>query len=63
MAGSFGSVTLNADGSYSYALDNSLQAVQALDDGESLTDEFTYTITDADGDTSTTTLTITPSTV
>ena len=59
LAGSFGSVTLNADGSYSYALDNSLQAVQALDDGESLTDAFTYTITDADGDTSTTTLTIT----
>ena len=40
-------------------LDTTNPAVQSLDDGESLADEFSYTITDADGDTSSTTLTIT----
>lgn len=59
VAGSYGTLTLGADGSYDYALDNSKPAVQALGVGETLTDTFTYTITDGDGDTSTTTLTIT----
>ncbi|WP_336957775.1 beta strand repeat-containing protein [Sphingobium aquiterrae] len=58
-AGSYGSITLNADGSYSYALNNALPAVQQLDDGETLSDVFTYTISDRDGDTTTATLTIT----
>ncbi|MEX1827844.1 VCBS domain-containing protein [Luteibacter sp. CQ10] len=57
--GTYGTLTLNADGSYSYALDNANPTVNALKDGETLTDTYTYTITDADGDTSTTTLTIT----
>ena len=59
VTGTYGTLTLNADGSYSYALDNANPTVNALKDGESLTDTYTYTITDADGDTSTATLTIT----
>ncbi len=59
LAGSYGSLTLDADGEYSYTLDNSDPAVQALGATETLAETFTYTITDGDGDTSTTTLTIT----
>ncbi|MDH2375525.1 VCBS domain-containing protein, partial [Cobetia sp. 3AK] len=59
VTGDYGTLTLEADGSYSYVLDTTNPAVQSLDDGESLADEFSYTITDADGDTSSTTLTIT----
>ncbi|MDH2292986.1 VCBS domain-containing protein, partial [Cobetia sp. 10Alg 146] len=59
VTGSYGTLTLNSDGSYSYVLDNSNAEVQGLDDGASLTDVFSYTITDADGDASSTTLTIT----
>ncbi|MDO6788789.1 VCBS domain-containing protein, partial [Cobetia marina] len=59
VTGSYGTLTLEADGSYSYVLDNSNAEVQGLDDGASLTDVFSYTITDADGDASSTTLTIT----
>ncbi|QZD91827.1 VCBS domain-containing protein [Qipengyuania xiapuensis] len=55
--GEFGTLTLNADGTYTYALNNA--SVQYLNDGDSETDTFTYTIIDSDGDTSTTTLTIT----
>ncbi|MCK5916620.1 MAG: VCBS domain-containing protein, partial [Deltaproteobacteria bacterium] len=59
VAGSYGKVNIAADGSYTYTLDNTLPAVQALNNADTLTDTFTYTMTDADGDTSTTTLTIT----
>lgn len=55
--GEWGSLTLGSDGQYTYTLDQS--KVQFLDDGESRTDTFSYTIVDGDGDTSTTTLTIT----
>jgi VCBS repeat-containing protein len=55
----YGNLTLNADGSYSYALDNANPAVDRLRPGEILTEAFTYTITDGDGDVSTATLTIT----
>ena len=52
IAGSFGTLTLNADGSYSYhGTPNVVPAAGA-------TDTFVYTIKDGDGDTSTTTLTI-----
>ncbi len=47
-AGTFGSLTLGTDGQYTYNLDQS--KAQFLDDGESRTDTFTYTIVDADGD-------------
>jgi len=59
LAGAYGSLTLNADGSYSYVLNNAAQPVQGLSVGETLTETFTYTITDGDGDTSSATLTIT----
>ncbi|MGP9493052.1 Calx-beta domain-containing protein [Psychrobacter sp. AOP7-B1-24] len=55
--GDYGVLSLNADGSYSYDLDNDAAQYLAID--ESLTETFNYTITDADGDTSTTTLTVT----
>ncbi|KXU30871.1 lysis protein [Sphingobium sp. 22B] len=57
--GTYGTLTLNASGAYSYTLANGNAAVQFLVPGQTLTDSFSYTITDADGDTSTATLTIT----
>ena len=59
LAGTYGHLTLNADGSYSYALDNTNPAVQALAAGATTTDTFTYAVTDDQGATSFTTLTIT----
>jgi len=58
-AGSYGQLTLNADGSFSYVLNTGLAAVQGLDDGEQLTETFSYTMQDADGDPSTAQITIT----
>jgi VCBS repeat-containing protein len=55
--GTYGTLTLNADGTYSYALNNS--SVQGLDDGETVADSFNYTVSDNDGsDTGTLTFTI-----
>ncbi|HUG25131.1 beta strand repeat-containing protein, partial [Piscinibacter sp.] len=60
VAGSYGTLVLNGDGSYSYTVDNSLAAVQALRTaGDTLTDTFTYTMRDASGATSTSSLTLT----
>ena len=59
LATAYGSIVVNADGSYTYTLDNANPAVQHLIAGETLTDTVTYTITDADGDTSVATLTVT----
>lgn len=56
---SLGNLTLNPDGSYSYMLDNTNPAVQALGVGQMLTDSFTYLVADADGDTDVATVTIT----
>ncbi|WP_193143442.1 Ig-like domain-containing protein [Meridianimarinicoccus sp. MJW13] len=56
---SLGNLTLNPDGSYSYMLDNTNPAVQALGVGQMLTDSFTYLVADADGDTDFATVTIT----
>ena len=47
--GLYGTLTLNADGSYTYVVDNSLAAVQALQAGQSLTEFFTYRVADLDG--------------
>ena len=58
-AGAYGTLTLNADGTYSYALNNSLSAVQGLGAGETLTDSFAYTVSDGHGGTASNTLTIT----
>ncbi|QSX29768.1 retention module-containing protein [Shewanella cyperi] len=57
--GSFGVLTLNSDGSYSYQLNTGLQAVQALAQGQTLNEVFSYVLQDADGDISVQTLTIT----
>jgi len=54
-AGSYGSLTLLADGSYTYALDNASQAVQSLAAGQIVTETFGYQATDG--------LTNTPSTL
>ncbi|MEJ8845103.1 VCBS domain-containing protein [Variovorax rhizosphaerae] len=59
VTGQFGSIAINADGSYTYTLDNTNPAVNALNTGDSLTETVSYTLTDHDGDTSTATLTIT----
>ncbi|QLG89639.1 retention module-containing protein [Chitinibacter bivalviorum] len=56
--GQYGSLSLNSDGSYTYSLHNSSNAVQELGNNEHPTEVFTYTITDADGDRSSQTLTI-----
>ncbi|MCF8709831.1 beta strand repeat-containing protein, partial [Rhizorhapis sp. SPR117] len=53
IAGAYGTLTLNADGSYSYEADPNVVV------SGSVVDHFVYTITDGDGDTSTTTLDIT----
>jgi|GEM_PF-2639586 len=57
--GQYGTLVLNADGSYVYTLDNTNPQVQALAAGETLAEVFPYTLRDGDGDTSETTLTIT----
>ncbi|MGB0681988.1 MAG: Ig-like domain-containing protein [Magnetovibrionaceae bacterium] len=51
-----GTVTVNADGSYTYTPSEDLQS---LDDGESTTDTFTFTVTDENGATTTETATVT----
>ncbi|NNC47640.1 MAG: tandem-95 repeat protein [Sphingomonas sp.] len=57
--GVYGSLILNADGSYEYQLSGEgVDALNALTDGESLTEEFSYTLLDGDGDTSAAFLTI-----
>ena len=58
LAGSYGDLTLNDDGTWSYAVDGANPAVDGLAAGLTLSDVFTYEITDADGSTSTATLTI-----
>ena len=59
LAGEYGELKLNADGTYSYQLDNADPEVAGLAQGETLVEIFTYVITDGDGDQSTATLKIT----
>jgi VCBS repeat-containing protein len=58
ITGLYGTLKIGADGSYSYVVNNSNPAVDALDDGGSLSDVFTYTVLDEDGLTASATLTI-----
>ncbi len=51
LAGTYGSVVINADGSYTYTLNNGTDGdgsniVQQLNDGETVFDTFTYTVSD-----------------
>jgi len=55
----YGSLTILADGSYSYTLDNANASVAALAEGETLTDSFAYAVSDGHGGTSSASLSIT----
>ncbi|MEG2817795.1 MAG: retention module-containing protein [Comamonas sp.] len=57
--GTYGTITLNQDGSYSYVLNNGDRAVEALAPNQQVTDTFEYTVTDKNGDPSTASITIT----
>ena len=46
LVGAHGSLTLNADGTYTYVVNELDSAVDALNVGTSLTDTFTYTVSD-----------------
>jgi large repetitive protein len=59
VTGTYGTLTIGADGSYAYALANNSAAVQNLTQGQIVTDVFTYEVRDANGATDTATLTIT----
>ncbi|MBR1251493.1 VCBS domain-containing protein, partial [Bradyrhizobium sp. AUGA SZCCT0169] len=55
----YGTLVQNGNGTWSYTLNNSLAATQALTSSSSLSYTLHYTMQDADGDTSPATLTIT----
>jgi VCBS repeat-containing protein len=57
-SGTYGSLVMGSDGSYTYTLNNEAANVQALAAGQAVTETFTYTVTDGN-DTKTATLTIT----
>jgi VCBS repeat-containing protein len=57
LAGTYGTLTLNADGSYSYLANKA--AAEALGAGQTATEVFSYTMRDAAGATSTSTITFT----
>ncbi|MBU4112795.1 MAG: VCBS domain-containing protein, partial [Gammaproteobacteria bacterium] len=59
VTGSYGTLTIGANGSYIYDLDDTNATVDALNTGSSLSEVFTYQIADGDGDVSNATLTIT----
>jgi VCBS repeat-containing protein len=59
VTGAHGRLTLGADGSWTYTVDNADTAVQAMNVGDTLTDGFVYRVTDADGASSTSTLVVT----
>ena len=54
-----GTLDIHADGSYTFTLDNSNPAVDALNNGQTLVDSFTYGISDGHGGTSSASLDIT----
>ncbi len=56
--GTYGTLVLASDGTYTYTLNAAGQAFNDLHGGGKGTDSFTYTLNDADGDTSTAVLTL-----
>ena len=58
LIGTYGMLALQANGSWSYALDNADPDTNALAQGQTATDVFTYTMADASGATSSAVLTI-----
>jgi VCBS repeat-containing protein len=59
LSGSYGNLTLNTDGSYTYVVTNSNATVNALNASSSLTETFTYTVSDVAGNSSNANLTVT----
>ncbi len=59
VTGAYGTLTLAADGTYSYNVDSTNAAVIALSAGQTLTEVFTYEIVDTEGLTARANLTIT----
>ncbi|RWA69479.1 MAG: tandem-95 repeat protein [Mesorhizobium sp.] len=59
LVGTYGTLHLNSDGTYTYTLNNGLASVQQLAEGATVTDVFSYTNADNHGGTSTASLTIT----
>jgi gliding motility-associated-like protein len=59
VAGIFGTLDWNSEGSYTFSLDNSNATVQALNNGETLTETFSYSITDGNEGTASANLIIT----
>jgi VCBS repeat-containing protein len=59
VTGTYGSLTVNSNGSFSYTLNNSASNVQALTAADHPTDTFTYTMHDTAGATSTAVVTVT----
>ncbi|MCP4596116.1 VCBS domain-containing protein, partial [Neptuniibacter sp.] len=59
ITGTYGTLSIQSNGDYTYTIDTSNSEVNALNRGESLSDIFTYTLQDADGSLSNTTITIT----
>ncbi|TEW54078.1 hypothetical protein E2R68_09360, partial [Psychromonas sp. RZ22] len=57
--GTYGTLHLQADGSYTFDLNNNHPAVQGIPAGQTVTDSYTYEVTDAAGNTAQQTLTIT----
>ena len=59
LSGTYGSLVLNANGTYTYTLNPNDGDFKALTGGGVGSEVFTYTLTDADGDVSTATPTLT----
>jgi VCBS repeat-containing protein len=59
IAGTYGSLTINSNGSFSYTLNNSANNVQALTAADHPTDVFTYTMKDTVGVTANAIVTVT----
>jgi VCBS repeat-containing protein len=57
--GAYGDLTIAANGTYAYVLDNTLTQVQALTNSDTLTETFSYTVSDGHGGSSTANLAIT----
>ena len=49
LSGQYGSLTLNANGSWTYTVNNDNATVNALTSGQTLTDNFNYTVMDSSG--------------
>lgn len=59
IAGTYGTLTLNPDGTYSYTIDETLASVKALAANATATETFSYQMKDTNGATSVATLSVT----